>query len=161
MSPQLVDLSTERYLEAEAHLRKALEADPPPQDPEIYMKLGDACFGAAKYNDALQQYDRCLGLAHQSLSQFGAQVGAAEPERPPLQCPPICCLGLCFPPAQRLLATCQSPYDEDSVDDIKVLMAKVLAKMDKNDVGLELVTRVLRRNEQHKNGAILYCQPLL
>lgn len=65
----LVELSISAYSNASATLERALTARPPPQEPEIYVKLGEAYHGQGgmqNYQTALQHYDTALGLASSS-----------------------------------------------------------------------------------------------
>lgn len=65
----LVELSISAYSSACATLERALTARPPPQDPEIYVKLGEAYDGQGgpeNYQMALQHYDTAMGLASAS-----------------------------------------------------------------------------------------------
>lgn len=48
------------------------------------------------------------------------------------------------------LASGSAAYDDDRVDNIKIMMAKTLQKTGNSDVSLQLVTSVLKRSEQHK-----------
>jgi tetratricopeptide (TPR) repeat protein len=114
----LVELSISAYSRACATLERALTAIPPPQEPEIYVKLGEAYDGkggAENYQTALQHYDTALGLASASAA-----------------------------------------YDEDRIDNIKILMATTLQKAANEQVALQLVTSVLQRNEQHTEALVLY-----
>jgi tetratricopeptide (TPR) repeat protein len=114
----LVELSIGSYSSACATLERALTARPPPQEPEIYVKLGEAYDGqggSENYQTALQHYDTALGLASASAA-----------------------------------------YDEDRIDNIKILMAKTLQKAANGQVALQLVTSVLQRNEQHTEALVLY-----
>jgi tetratricopeptide (TPR) repeat protein len=111
----LIELALGRHAEAERHLLQALDATHKPTDPELFIKLGDACLGKGDSAAALQHYDTGLGLANGS-----------------------------------------GTYDEDAVDGIKIKMAKALTAAGKAEVGLELVTVVLRRNEQHFTGLLYY-----
>ena len=114
----LVELSISAYSSASATLERALTARPPPKEPEIYVKLGEAYDGqggAQNYQTALQHYDTALGLASGSAA-----------------------------------------YDEDRVDNIKMLMARTLQKAGREEVALQLVASVLQRNEQHTEALVLY-----
>ena len=114
----LVELSINAYSSASATLERALTARPPPQEPEIYVKLGEAYDGQGgvhNYQTALQHYDTALGLASASAA-----------------------------------------YDEDRIDNIKMLMARTLQRAGREEVALQLVESVLQRNEQHKEALVLY-----
>lgn len=67
----LVELSIGAYTRASATLERSLTASPPPQEQEIYLKLGEAYDGqggAQNYQTALQHYDTALGLASASAA---------------------------------------------------------------------------------------------
>jgi tetratricopeptide (TPR) repeat protein len=67
----LVELSVNAHVSATATLERALTARPPPQEPELYVKLGEALCGQGgveNYQAALQHYDTALGLAGASAA---------------------------------------------------------------------------------------------
>ena len=67
----LVELSIGAFSSASETLERALTAVPPPQEPELYVKLGEAYDnqgGRANYQTALQHYDTGLGLASASAA---------------------------------------------------------------------------------------------